>query len=67
MTRTNRRQPREDIVTLGNAGYSNALNGMMSTIRDLLHSIDAWDQVLQRLGDHVEGEASRSLRGVRIM
>ncbi|KAI0801514.1 hypothetical protein C8Q74DRAFT_1401040 [Fomes fomentarius] len=57
MTRTNKSQPREDIVALGNMGYSNALNGMMSTIHDLLHSIDAWDQVLQRLGDHVEGES----------
>ncbi|KZT27853.1 hypothetical protein NEOLEDRAFT_1154829 [Neolentinus lepideus HHB14362 ss-1] len=65
MMRTNRSQPREDIVALGNIGYSNAVKGMMGTIRDLLHSIDAWNDVLRRLGDHVEGEHVNLVAGAK--
>jgi hypothetical protein len=32
---------------------------MMSTICDLLLSIDAWNKVLERLGDPIEGEHTR--------
>lgn len=56
MTRKNTSQPREEIVALGNMGYNNAVKAMMSTIRDLLLSIDAWNNVLGRLGDPVQGE-----------
>jgi hypothetical protein len=59
MTRKNTSQPREEIVALGNMGYNNAVQAMMSTIRDLLLSIDAWNKVLDRLGDPVPGEPTR--------
>ncbi|KAG9084510.1 hypothetical protein FRC06_004054 [Ceratobasidium sp. 370] len=62
MTRPNTSQPREEIVTLGNIGYSNAVEAMMSTIRDLLVSIDVWNTALGDLGDPVQGEPTRVTR-----
>jgi hypothetical protein len=56
MTRRNPSQAREEFVALGNGGYNNAVKAMMSTIRDLLRSIDAWNDVLGRLGEPVGGE-----------
>lgn len=56
MTRRNKSQSREEFIALGNGGYNNAIKAMMSTIRDLLRSIDAWNDVLRRLGEPVEGE-----------
>ncbi|THH27541.1 hypothetical protein EUX98_g6646 [Antrodiella citrinella] len=50
-------QRREEIVALGTMGYDNAINAMMATIGDRLHSIDAWNVQLRRLGDPVEGES----------
>ena len=58
MTRSTN-QAREEIVALGNIGYNNAVKAMMSTIGDLLRSIDAWNDVLDRLGEPIEGENSR--------
>ncbi|OBZ77823.1 hypothetical protein A0H81_02037 [Grifola frondosa] len=46
----------EEIVVLGTMGYDNAVKAMMATIGDHLQSIDAWNNVLRRLGDPVEGE-----------
>ncbi|KIY44819.1 hypothetical protein FISHEDRAFT_77229 [Fistulina hepatica ATCC 64428] len=59
MTRGTTSQAREEFVALGNTGYNNAVKAMMSTIGDLLRSIDAWNDVLDRLGEPVEGENSR--------
>ena len=59
MTRKNTSQPREEVVALGNMGYNNAVKAMMSAIRDLLLSIDAWKKVLDRLGDPIPGEPTR--------
>ena len=56
MTRTNNSQPREEFVALGNMGYNNAIKAMMGTIRDQQRSIEAWKDVLVRLGKPVEGE-----------
>ena len=58
MTRKNPSQPCEEIVALGNKGYNNAVNSMMNTIGHLLDSIEAWNNVLSRLGEPVKGENS---------
>ncbi|KAJ7781877.1 hypothetical protein DFH07DRAFT_949569 [Mycena maculata] len=59
MTRTNASQPREEVIALGSMGYNNAVKAMMSTIRDLLLSINVWNDVLGRLGEFVPGEPPR--------
>ncbi|KAH8113198.1 hypothetical protein DFH11DRAFT_367544 [Phellopilus nigrolimitatus] len=59
MTRKDTSQSREEVVALGNTGYNNAVKALMSTIRDLLLSIDVWNNVLGRLGDPVQGEPTR--------
>jgi hypothetical protein len=59
MTRKNTSQPREEVVALGYMGYNNAVKAIMSTIRDYLLSIDAWNNMLGRLGDPVQGEPTR--------
>jgi hypothetical protein len=56
MTRTNTKQPREEIVLLGDKGYKNAVEAMKGTVDDLLCSIEVWNDVLVRLGEPVEGE-----------
>ncbi|KAF8270015.1 hypothetical protein EI94DRAFT_854808 [Lactarius quietus] len=56
MTRQKDSQRREEIVALGTMGYDNAVRAMMATIGDRLQSIDAWNNVLLRLGDPEEGE-----------
>ncbi|KAI0056985.1 hypothetical protein BV25DRAFT_1831617 [Artomyces pyxidatus] len=50
---------REELVALGNTGYTNAVAAMTGTIRGLLLSVDVWNDVLGRLGEPVEGENSR--------
>jgi hypothetical protein len=47
-------QAREEIVSLGNLAYSNALKAMMGEIGNQISSIDAWNGVLTRLGEFVE-------------
>ena len=59
MTHRTTSQAREEFVALGNMGYNNAVKAMMSTIGNLLRSIDAWNEVLGRLGEPVEGENGR--------
>ncbi|EIW79463.1 hypothetical protein CONPUDRAFT_125778 [Coniophora puteana RWD-64-598 SS2] len=59
ITRGNASQAREEFVALGNTGYNNAVKAMMSTIDDLLCSIEVWNDMLSRLGEPVEGEDSR--------
>jgi len=59
MTRRTTSQAREEFVALGSMGYNNAVKAMMSTIGNLLRSIDAWNEVLGRLGEPVEGENGR--------
>ncbi|KAI0261162.1 hypothetical protein BC834DRAFT_925619 [Gloeopeniophorella convolvens] len=59
MTRENASQPREEVVALGNMGYTNAVKAMMSTIDDLVCSIKVWNSVLDRLGEPVQGEPRR--------
>ncbi|KAH9947295.1 hypothetical protein B0H21DRAFT_778635 [Amylocystis lapponica] len=56
MTHKKGRQRPEEIVVLGTMGYDNTVTAMMATIGDRLQSIDAWNNVLRRLGDPVEGE-----------
>lgn len=56
MTHKHGSQRREEIVALGTMGYDNAIKAMMATIGDNLQSIDAWNNVLCRLGDPVEDE-----------
>ena len=50
------RQPREEIVALGNMGYRNATNAMMATIGDLARSVTIGNKVITRLGEFVNGE-----------
>ncbi|KAF8580920.1 hypothetical protein K439DRAFT_1648029 [Ramaria rubella] len=59
MTRKNISQFREEVIALGNMGYNNAVKAIMSTIRDLLLSIDAWNNMLGRLGNPVQGEPTK--------
>lgn len=59
MTRKNTSQPREEVIALGTMGYNNAVVAMMSTIRDLLLSIDVWNNLLGKLGGPVQGEPTR--------
>ncbi|KZT23693.1 hypothetical protein NEOLEDRAFT_1157202 [Neolentinus lepideus HHB14362 ss-1] len=56
MTHKKGSQHREEIVMLGTMGYDNAIKAMMATIGDRLQSIDAWNNVLRKLGGPVEGE-----------
>jgi hypothetical protein len=56
MTRKNTSQTREEVVALGNMGYNNAVKAMMGTIGDLIRSIEVWNDVLDRLGEPVQGE-----------
>ncbi|PWW76363.1 hypothetical protein C7212DRAFT_351499 [Tuber magnatum] len=60
MARRNTSQAREEVIALGNMAYSNALKAMMGTIGDLLISIEVWNQVLDRLGEPVEGESGKA-------
>jgi len=65
MTRRNKSQPREEFVALGSMGYNNAVKAMIGTIGDLLRPIEAWNDVLGRLGEPVEERRVRSPRGAR--
>jgi len=56
MTRRNTSQRREDIIALGSTGYNNAVEAMKSTIRVLDRSIKIWNDVLERLGEPIQGE-----------
>jgi len=58
MTRRNTSQRREDIIALGSTGYNNAVEAMKSTIRVLDRSIKIWNDVLERLGEPIQGEDS---------
>jgi hypothetical protein len=49
------RDAREEFVALGSMSYNNAIKAMMGTIGDLLRSIDAWNDVIDRLGKPVKG------------
>jgi hypothetical protein len=57
MTHKKGSQRREEIVALGTMGYDNAVKAMMAAIGKRLQSIDAWNTVLRRLGNPVEGES----------
>jgi hypothetical protein len=59
MTLTRTSRPREEFVALGNGGYNSAVKAMMTTIGDLLRSIEVWNDALGRLGDFVEGESDK--------
>jgi hypothetical protein len=65
MTRRNTSQTREEFVALGNVGYNNAVKAMMGTIGDLHRSIEAWNNVLGRLGEPVEEENSKVTESAR--
>jgi len=57
MTHQKDSQRREEIVALGTIGYDNAIKAMMANIGNHLQSIDAWNNVLRRLGAPVKGES----------
>ncbi|KAG9012553.1 hypothetical protein FRB90_006610 [Tulasnella sp. 427] len=57
--RKNASQAREEVTALGSGGYSNAVKAIMGEIGDLVRYIEAWNGVLTRLGDPVEGESGR--------
>jgi hypothetical protein len=49
-------QHREEIVALGNMGFQNATGAMMATIGNLARAVAVWKDVINRLGEFVEGE-----------
>ncbi|KAI6100522.1 hypothetical protein F5141DRAFT_1009288, partial [Pisolithus sp. B1] len=51
-----KRHPREQVIALGNSGYTNTLKSMMGAISDLDDSIRDWQYVPDRLGEPKEGE-----------
>ncbi|KAF8884567.1 hypothetical protein CPB84DRAFT_1816946 [Gymnopilus junonius] len=57
MTHKDKSQHREEVIALGNMGYTNAVKAMMSTISNRLCSIDAWNDALDGLKD--KGESPR--------
>jgi len=56
MTYTKTSKAQEEIIALGNKAYDDSINAMMSTIGDLFSGIEAWNDVLESLGEPVEGE-----------
>ena len=58
MTRTKSSQPLEEVVALGDEGYSNAIEAIMGAIGDRVRSIDAWNTVIERLGEPAVGADS---------
>ena len=59
MTRTKSNQPLEEIVALGDKGYSSAVQAIMSAIGSYVRSIDAWNALIERLGEPAAGEDSK--------
>ena len=57
MTRKNSSQSREEVVALGNRSYNSAVKAMMGTVGGLVSSIKVWSDVLDRLGEPVQGES----------
>jgi len=58
-TGTSRRhnsQAAEEIIALGDKGYSKAITSILSTIGDLASSIDIWGDNITRLPEPAEGE-----------
>ncbi|KAF8877468.1 hypothetical protein CPB84DRAFT_1852671 [Gymnopilus junonius] len=49
MAHKDKSQHREEVIALGNTGYTNAVKAMMSTISNRLCSIDAWNDALDGL------------------
>ena len=43
-------------MALGHMGYNNAIKSMIGTIGHLIDSIEAWNDVIDRLGDPIKGE-----------
>ncbi|KAI6098074.1 hypothetical protein EDD16DRAFT_1718740 [Pisolithus croceorrhizus] len=56
LDRKTKRHPREQVIALGNSGYTNTLKSMMGAIGDLDHSIRDWQYVPDRLSEPKEGE-----------
>ncbi|KZP24239.1 hypothetical protein FIBSPDRAFT_736125 [Athelia psychrophila] len=59
MTYEKTSQAREEFVALGNKAYGDSVKAMMGTIDDLFIYIDTWNDILESLGEHVEGEDSK--------
>jgi hypothetical protein len=49
-------QAAEEIIVLGDEGYSKAITSMLSAIGDLASSIDIWNDNIARLPEPAEGE-----------
>jgi hypothetical protein len=56
MSRRRNSQAVEEIIALGDEGYSKAITSMLSAIGDLASSIDIWDDNIARLPEPAEGE-----------
>ncbi|KAF8599367.1 hypothetical protein BDV93DRAFT_497846 [Ceratobasidium sp. AG-I] len=59
MTHIQASNAREEIVAFGNKAYGDSVKAMMRTIDNLLFDIDAWNDMLEYLGDPVKGENSK--------
>lgn len=56
MSRRRNSQAAEEIVALGDKGYSNAVTSMLSAIDDLTSSIDIWNDNIARSSEPTESE-----------
>lgn len=59
VTCTNASQARDEFVAPGNKAYGNSVKAMIGTISDLFSYIDTWNDVLEGLGEFIEGEDSK--------
>ena len=55
-------RPREQVIALGNSGYTSALKRMVGAIDDLDLSIKNWQVVLRRLGQPQEGDSAMTIK-----
>ncbi|KAI6145484.1 hypothetical protein BKA82DRAFT_129538 [Pisolithus tinctorius] len=62
VSRMHNSQVAEEIVALGDVGYSNAVTDMLSAIGDLSRSIDVWNDNIARLSEQsAEGEEDEEM------
>lgn len=55
-------RPCEQVIALGNSGYTSALKRMVGAIDDLDLSIKNWQVVLRRLGQPQEGDSAMTIK-----
>ena len=59
LSRKAKTHPREQVIALGNMGYTNAVRDMMATIGDQVRSIGHYEGVLRRLGEPDKDEGKK--------